>query len=213
VEHKIGKIMDKKEKVILEHYKKIIENRKFDEYDILGFLIFVRRHIESDCNYIQEFADLIAHRERDRGIVTSCISAAIDNQYKTKSDGKQITGYNGIKIETWNKQWEKLGKKLNIDLDEKVIEEITLCIFSLAQFTQYDDKKGHSGKIDIFQNRSGAILLTTSENKSDSSYIGFAKIGHYVFERELSAGRLVKPVETIRDQGELRLRDEDGYII
>lgn len=205
--------MDNKEKVMLEHYKRIIENREFDEYDILGFLIFVRRHIEIDCNYIQEFADLIAHRERDRGIVISCISAAIDNEYRTKRDGKQITGYNGIKIETWNTQWKKLGKKLDIDFDEKVIEEITLCIFSLAQFTQYNDEKGHSEKIDIFQNRSGAISLTTSENRSDSLYIGFAKTGNYVFERELSAGHLVKPVETIRDHGKLRLRDEDGYII
>ena len=100
-------------------------------------------------------------------------------------------------------------KKTNIFL----ILPFLLCIFSLAQFTQYNDEKGHSGKIDIFQNRSGAISLTTSENRSDSLYIGFAKTGNYVFERELSAGHLVKPVETIRDHGKLRLRDEDGYII
>lgn len=205
--------MDKKEIIMLERYKRVIENRDFDEYDILGFLIFVRRHIKSECNYIQEFADLIAHRERDRGIVISCISAAIDNEYRTKNNGKEILDYHGIKIKTWNKQWEILGEEFGIELDKALIEEITLCIFSLAQFTQYDDEKGHSGKIDIFQNRDGAIVLTTSENNPHSLYIGFAKSGKYDFSRELSAGYMEKPVETVRVNGVLRLRDEDGYII
>lgn len=210
----VDEIMDKKEKAMLAHYKKIIEHREFDEYDILGFLIFVRRHIGGDCNYIQEFADLIAHRERDRGIVVSCISAAIDNEYRNENDGKQIVGYKGMQIKTWYKQWKKLGEKLYIKIDENIIEEITLCIFSLAQFTQYDDGKGHSGKIDIMQNKSGALALATSEKRPDSLYICFAKTKkEYVFIREFSAGHLIKPVETIREQDILRLRDKDEYII
>lgn len=34
-------MMDKKEIEILNHYRDIIERKKFDEYDILGFLIFI----------------------------------------------------------------------------------------------------------------------------------------------------------------------------
>lgn len=33
------KLMDSKEAIILNHYCKVLEERKFDEYDILGFLI------------------------------------------------------------------------------------------------------------------------------------------------------------------------------
>ena len=205
--------MDKKEKVMLQHYKSIIENKRFDEYDILGFLIFIRRHINSELNYIQEFADLIAHRERDRGLVLKCISAAIDNEYMTMENGKTIVGYHGLELDTWNNQWKRLAMKVEIALDEEIIKEITLCIFSLSQFTQYDDKNGHSGKIDIFQNRDKSIALTTSENNPHSLYIGFAKSDKYSFTRELSAGYMKKPVEAVRVDGRLRLRDEDGYII
>ena len=56
--------MDKKANDIFKHYKYVIENRKFDEYDILGFLIFVRNFISKDkYKYIYEFTDLVAHRE------------------------------------------------------------------------------------------------------------------------------------------------------
>ncbi len=36
--------MTLKEQIILNHYKTIIEKRAFDEYDILGFLIFIRAY-------------------------------------------------------------------------------------------------------------------------------------------------------------------------
>lgn len=60
--------MDLKAKFIMEHYKKLIENREFDEFDILGFLIFIRSFIKPNKQYplIEEFADLVAHREREK---------------------------------------------------------------------------------------------------------------------------------------------------
>ena len=39
---------DKKEQKILEHYKMLLENSLFDEYDILAFLIFLRRHLDKN---------------------------------------------------------------------------------------------------------------------------------------------------------------------
>ena len=46
--------MDIKEKKMLQHYKNIIENRCFDEYDILGFLIFIRWHLGNNQKYIRD---------------------------------------------------------------------------------------------------------------------------------------------------------------
>lgn len=34
--------MDNKAVMMLAYYKKILEEKTFDEYDILGFLIFIR---------------------------------------------------------------------------------------------------------------------------------------------------------------------------
>ena len=37
--------MDLKAKFMLKNYKELIENRAFNEFDILGFLIFIRSFI------------------------------------------------------------------------------------------------------------------------------------------------------------------------
>lgn len=205
--------VDIKEQKMLQHYKNIIENRTFDEYDILGFLIFIRRHLEDSQKYIRDFADLIAHREREWGLAINCIKAAIDNQYQTKNGGKKVKDYHGIDYSIWYLEWKELGLKQNIVINDEIIQEITLCIFSLAQHTKYDDKRNHAGKMDLFQGKDNSLALATSENKSDSLFVCFAKTPAFNFVRKLSTGYLRKPVETVREKGKLRLRDEDGYII
>ena len=205
--------MDIKEQKMLQHYKNIIENRTFDEYDILGFLIFIRRHLENGQKYIRDFADLIAHRERKWGLAVNCIKVAIDNQYQTEDDGKKVKDYHGMDYSIWSHEWKELGLKQNIVINDELIQEITLCIFSLAQHTKYDDKSNHAGKMDLFQGQDNSLALTTSENKPGSLFVCFAKTPAFNFVRELSAGYLRKPVETVREKGELRLMDEDGYII
>ena len=42
--------MNEKELVNLNHYKYLIENRKFDEYDIIGFLVLIREYLNKDKN-------------------------------------------------------------------------------------------------------------------------------------------------------------------
>lgn len=205
--------MDIKEKKMLQHYKNIIENRCFDEYDIFGFLIFIRWHLGNNQKYIRDFADLMAHREREWGLAVKCIKATIDNQGKTESDGKKVKDYHGVDYTIWVREWKELGLEHQIAINDKIIQEITLCIFSLAQYTKYDDKRGHAGKMDLFQGRDKSLALTTSENKSGSLFVCFAKSTAFNFVRELSAGYLRKPVETVREDSQLRLRDEDGYII
>lgn len=36
--------MDSKEQIILEHYKRIIQAREFDEFDFQGFLIYKKTY-------------------------------------------------------------------------------------------------------------------------------------------------------------------------
>ncbi|MCM1121188.1 MAG: hypothetical protein NC416_01255 [Eubacterium sp.] len=205
--------MDKKEIDILNHYKNIIEQKEFDEYDILGFLIFIRRHIEKEYTYISEFANLIAHRERDKAIVMRCISSAIDNQYQTKKDGKTVIGYFGMRYETWVNEWKNLARQYNFSLDKNIIKEITICVFSLAQYTNYDDNHGHTGHIELFMGKDNSLGLITVGNKPESLYICFAKCDNLMFKKELSAGHFKEPIKTERMNGDLKIKYMNEYIL
>ena len=205
--------MDKKEQHILKHYKTIIEGRTFTEYDILGFLIFIRRYTQKEKNkYIKEFCDLIAHRKRDRGIVFD----SIISQYGIKGDlyVKIVPGYHGIQDENWSSEWTELMQELNITIDDQILKEITLCIFSLSQFSAYTDKNnGYSGKVHMIQHKDKKLGLATSVNDKTIPYVCFGLISNVTFIRELPNGLIVKPTDTIRKNGKLYLADEDGDII
>ena len=208
--------MDKKAEFIFKHYKECLEKRTFDEYDILGFLIFMREYIKNDktrYKYINDFADLVAHRERNRGIIMDCIKTAIANEYQTEEDSKQIKGYNGMNYEDWVNEWIVLGKAFGITLTEKIILEITLCVFSLCQDTIYDDKKGCWGKIALWQSLNGYFSLTTTEGNKYSLHVCFAKCGSFDMKYEFPVGKINVPVETYRENGELHLRTSDIIIM
>lgn len=163
---------------------------------------------------IKEFSHLIAHRERNRGRVNNCIISAIENEYETIDGSKKVIGYHGMNYEEWVNEWKVLGIKFNIIFDERNIEEITLCAFSLAQFTTYNDEKGRgSGMVELFKGKDNSLALLTTEGKRDSYYVCFSKFGCFKPCREKSMYFLKKPVEAIRENGKLWLRDADGYIL
>jgi hypothetical protein len=204
---------DDKEELMFEHYKKVLANDEFDEYDILGFLIFIRRHMKgSRYKLIIEFADLVAHRGRDRGMVMDAIKGAIKHSYQTEPGSKHIKGYHGIDYDDWKATWETLGKEYHIDFTDKRISDITVCIFSLAQYTVYDDGT-HKGRIELFQQNQCELFLATRENKNRSPYINFAICPSLIFSKEYPAGHIPQPVETVRIRKKLRLRDISGFII
>ncbi len=205
--------MDRKEIEILNHFRQIIENKEFDEYDILGFLIFIRDHVKENYHYITEFGNLIAHRERDQGIVMNCISEAIKNQYQTKKDGKTVIDYCGMRYQTWVEEWKRFASEYNFTLDNSIIKEITICVFSVAQFSNYDDKNGHTGHIELFQGKDNSLGLITVGNEPGSLYICFAKCDNFKFKKELSAGHFKEPIKTERVDGELKIKYMDEYIL
>ena len=204
--------MDEKEKIILRQYKAIIENRQFDEMDILGFLIFIRRHIKK-YHYILEFSDLIAHRERDKGIIMDCISDAIKNNYRLIQGSNKVVGYHGIKYKNLERELYDIGKLFNINLNNLIVREIILCIFSLAQFTRYDDLKGHKGKVVLLQGKDNSLALCTTEGKMDSYYIAFSILPGVEHLFNYSAGLIEYPVKTVRVKEYLYLTDEKQKLL
>lgn len=208
--------MNLKEKNMLAHYKELIENRLFDEYDIHSFLIFIRRHIPTDnFNLIHEISDTIAHTEKDRGIIHDNIEKCINTNYK-KEGGRGIIGYNGCPIESWNKEWKKLMDYFNILVDELILKEITLCIYSLLQDIEYVTKDKADNKIGklrlIINPEYSEILLCTTENHPYSFLVCFTKLADIDLNQTFNEFIKCKPSETFREQGILKLRNEKGIV-
>ncbi len=211
--------MDLKEKNLLNYYKKVIEDNTFTETDIFGFLILMRNYIyEKDLTYIKEFADLIAHRQRNQGLIKEAIKNAIDNEYEmTINNGEDtIMGYNGIINTEWDSEWKKLAKDNHIKISNKTLKEITLCIYSLAQKTKYyeEDKKKKNklgkqlGKVVLIADEiNNAICLATTEKNRHSLYICFAVYEGYKISKSYNINDISsKSVSyTVRKNGVLKL--------
>ena len=210
--------MDLKAESIMNYYRQLIQNQEFDEYDILGFLIFIRNSIKSNGKYpfIVEFTDLIAHRERERGIIMNCIRKAIYNKYRYYKKSRKICGYRGIQEKDWRNEWISFGEKFGININEDIIREITLCIYSLAQKTQYNDKNLYVGRIEFYIEKStGTITLLTTEGNKDSLYICFSKYKGYeiteCYEPHIPNKEIL--YTNRNNNGRLELRNNNGVVL
>ncbi|MBR3324519.1 MAG: hypothetical protein IKG14_00510 [Clostridia bacterium] len=180
--------MDLKERQIFNYYKKIIESNNFTKMEIYGFLIFMRNYIyNKNLQYIKEFADLIAHRQRNQGLIQNAIKSALDDKYNVNGSNK-IIGYNGLNKTEWENEWKKLAIDNKIKILPKTLKEITLCIFSLLQSAKYylEDKNKKDnlgkqiGKVSLlFDSKNDSICLATTEGHNDSVYIVFALFDGY----------------------------------
>lgn len=74
---------DEKERLMIAHYFGLLAENNFTEYDILGFLMVLRREMDKEkYKYIHDFSNLIAHRNRDKGVAMDAIKGAIDSNYE-----------------------------------------------------------------------------------------------------------------------------------
>lgn len=207
-------VMDIKENQIFQHYVYLLEQRLFDEYDILGFLIFIRRHLDkTKYPAIEEVTNLIAHRDRNQGIVLTELKRAMKNNYMLTPTTKKVRQFRGIPKQRWKREWTELGKEFSIALPNNVISEIMLCIFSLANYSKYRKGK-YNGELKLFQDlKNNELALMLTEGKNNSPYICFSKYGKFRFCKKYYLGRIDVPVETIRENGSLRLVYLNEYII
>lgn len=124
--------MDKKERQLLEAYHHQFAERKFDEKDLLSFLLFVRKDVQ-DNKVLQELGDFIIHRKNYQGYVKAFFDDCqeiINNLGKGKKKKienlfsfKEIrNGFNAFFIE------QGLEK-----LPPEVINDFILCLISLLQ--------------------------------------------------------------------------------
>lgn len=203
--------MNSKEKINLLHYKELIEKRKFDEYDIIGFLILIRRHLDKNITpFICDFADGVAHRERDRGVAYNNIHNAYGNKFKINPDGT-VKDFYGISNTAWGEELDDIALRFNIKITSIVQSEILLCIISLFQDTLFIDKKNQNfnGRHEIIICDNGKLHFCLANH----FFICYAKLENAVAETKYRNKNLEKPVETFRKKGILYLKDEDGIIL
>lgn len=161
--------LDNKELEIINGYKEKFKNNSFDELDILGFLIFIRKYVKKYTN-ILEFCDLVAHRKRNQGKIMSAICKMIEKRYYISKKQNIITGLSCISEEDWLNEWNDINKLLNLNLTERNINEITMCIISLSNDTNYNNVK-HKGVVKHFIDKSGYLSLCCSAGRKDSKYV------------------------------------------
>lgn len=153
--------MNEKEIKNLEHYKQLIENRKFDEYDIMGFLVLIREYLDPKKNpIIFDIANGTAHRKRNKGKIYDCIYFAILNNYLIDKDG-HVEGYHGVFDSEWKLECSNLSKQFNIKITPIIATELAVCLFSIIHRSKYEtDIKSINKDINI----KGSIEMMTSEN-------------------------------------------------
>ena len=82
---------DEKERLMITHYFGLLAENNFTEYDILGFLMVLRRELDKEkYKYIHDFSNLIAHRNRNKGVAMDAIKGAIDNNYEFIAGTRKI---------------------------------------------------------------------------------------------------------------------------
>ena len=124
--------LDKKERQLFDFYYNKFTDRRFDEKDVLSFLLFVRKDAE-DNHVIKELVDFIVQRENNSGQVKAFFEECkqiINNLGKGKTKKienlfsfKEIrNGFNALFIE---QGYEKLSPD--------VINDFILCVISLLQ--------------------------------------------------------------------------------
>lgn len=208
---------DEKERLMISHYFDLIAQNAFTEYDILGFLIVLRRGLDKEeYQYIFDFSNLVAHRNRNRGVAVNAIKGAIQNEYQFVDGTKKIQGYRGIHYDQWVFEWKSLAEYFSVDVSDETIHDITICVFSLAQNTLYDCGKmngsnsHHYGQIELFAAKSREVMLGTHELNEENTYIWFASTSNKPIKDLMPINATV---ETFRENGILHLRTVDGDII
>lgn len=204
----------KKETMVLQYYDKMFIERHFDEFDMIGFFIFIRSFIDKgDYADIYTICDTVAHRERDNGPIHDGVCGVIENNYQTITQcKKELKGARGIKTNSWNRQWYRLAQKLDLHISDEVINDISLCVVSMLQDTRIIENGNIIADLQIIATADGVGLGWTEGNK-DSFYVWYFNC-HLFRISNLCNGIIEKAVYTIREGDILRLVCQDGtYIV
>lgn len=208
--------MNSKELINLQYYRDLIERRKFDEYDIIGFLVLIREHINKKLNPLFfDIANGIAHRKRNKGRIFDSIYFAILNNYTINQNG-HVDGYHGIFYDEWKLECANLSKQFSIKMTPIISIELAVCVFSLIHHSKYEtNEHSHNkeitikGSIELITDQNSLSILTSDDVNGIT--ICFMKIENIeILKKDFF---IMNVVETYRKNKFLYLRSKDEVIL
>ena len=208
--------MNIKELNNLEHYKYLIENRKFDEYDIMGFLVLIREHINQKKNpMIYDIANGTAHRKRNKGKIYDSMYYAVLNNYSTNKEG-HVEGYHGIFNDEWKIECSNLSQQFHIKITHIISIELAICMFSIVHRSEYQTNSKSinkeisiKGSIEMLTNKDNLSILTSDDINKIT--VCFMKIDNVeIFKKDFF---IMNVVETYRKKGFLYLKSGNEDIL
>jgi len=211
--------LDHKESKLIDNYLIKIEKNEFDENDIYTFLILLRRHAKKKSP-VFEFANFVAHREKDRGEIHEYIRKTkhiLDNIGKINATMVIKPVYTEEEIKDgFNEVLTSLGKNT---ISDKGIRGILLCIIVLLQDVRLVTKKNYPiGKLVLGISQTqivllGEITIRQNENKGVSVIFPALEIPNTYFPILDKNPRTFKVLfEVVNKNGELNLELTDIQI-
>lgn len=189
---------------MIKHYAELFNNRKFDEYDVAGFLILIRNdEIKGNHPFIYDFANIVAHRARTEGVACTAMSTAIGNKFELDKKGK-VKGFYGPTYINLMKETKMLSEKYSFNAEKDFCREFVLCLMSIAQNVtcKYDNQI--ICELQLFQTKNNNIALVAMGKDNSVCYSLYeSKID---FENRYSWGLIDGAVEAIRIEDKLELR-------
>ena len=202
----------KKEMLILNHYKQILEGQSFDEFDLIGFFIFIRSFIDKGSYpNIYEICDTVAHRARNQGKANTGIKNIIQNQYRTKNGSKELQGANGISEQAWKDEWIQFGNANSIRITDSIVRDISLCVLSLLQNVQMQDNQSNVIAVLKIVKSQDALSVAVTEGHDGSLFVVFFIVR--VLTEPIPDQIIDDAVYTVRTNGKLRLLTENQMLI
>ena len=116
-----------------------------------------------------------------------------------------------ITEDSWKNEWKKLFNELDILYSKRLMDEITLCVCSLANGSVYRKNEQSIGKMYVGLDTETIALLTT-EGGNDSLSVGFFVYKGITAEVRSDYEFPQESFETKRIDGDLVLMTKDGII-
>lgn len=194
---------------ILKHYKYLFESRSFDEFDVMGFLIFVRNDdLQSKYPILYDFANIVAHRERTTGIAYNNMAKAIENAFELNSKGK-VKGFCGPSYNSVINEIKGLMQKYDINIDKTTVIEIIFCLISIGQDVECKNNDQYLCTLKVFHDSEMRLSLVAVGIKASVCYFKCEK--KYALQEHYSAGYINQAFQFVRIDGILQMRScENG---
>jgi len=151
---------DIKENQLINYYYKKISLNNFDEKDIYSFLILLRQYATSKSP-VYEFANFIAHREKDRGYIKDYIETTKKNIEKIGKENVKVVIKSIFTTDDIRKSLNLILEKLDKEpLNNDIVTNIILCIIVLLQDVGlYSKKNKKIGNLVIGINKTNINLM------------------------------------------------------